>query len=102
MNPTPAATPAPILQAIDGLFRSESFSSSFGYLAGRFRDERGHEKIEQYEPAFRKLLPPGFVLTRATARPFGFEFRITLSGAEPSARYRFALRCSRLEWRRIA
>lgn len=51
---------------------------SMGYLYSRWQDEKQYEDFEEYKKVMIKNLEPfeGFTLTKATKRPFGFQFTI--------------------------
>lgn len=46
------------------------------YLYARWQDEKEYEDIEEYKSAIQMKMPEGFLITKMTKRPFGFEFTI--------------------------
>lgn len=66
-------------------------------LASRWMDEQEYENIAEYQAVIAKQLPKGFVITRMTKRPFGFEFTIGTSAV-------YAIICSSrsYQWKRIS
>jgi hypothetical protein len=46
------------------------------YVYARWQDEKEYEDIRDYQTAIQGKMPEGFVVTKMTKRPFGFEFTI--------------------------
>ncbi len=65
-------------------------------LYTRWRDERGHEDIAEYQTVIQAALPEGFRVVRMSKAPFGFTFSI---GTD--ATYKVTLKGTTYAWSRI-
>lgn len=64
-------------------------------LYGRWLDEAGYEDLDDYMAVLKKRMPKGFVITKMTARPFGFIFNI---GTD--AEYAITINSTQYKWLR--
>jgi len=65
-------------------------------LAGRWSDEKDYENINDYAAPIVQKLSPGFLMTKMTKRPFGFQFTL-----DNNATYAYFVTAKTLGWKRV-
>lgn len=82
------------LKRIDAMF--DQMADLLLSLQSRWQDESKYEDISDYGKVIAANLPEGFMLTKMTKRPFGFEFSIGTGAV-----YVMQTTSRQLSWKRV-